>query len=234
MSAWRIDDLGDAALLLRLGDGINTAINRRVHACAAALRAQAPAWLVDLTPAYASVALHVDIARIGGIDPLGAAHLWLTQWLAGTPVDAPDADAHVVEIPVVYGGAHGPDLAAVAAHAGIEIDDVIARHARVEYGVAMIGFAPGFPYLLGLDATLAMPRLATPRKHVAAGSVGIGGMQTGIYPNAGPGGWRLIGCTPLCLFDAQRDPPSLLQPGDHVRFIAIDTNPFAALGASAR
>ena len=97
---------------------------------------------------------------------------------------------------------------------------VIVRHCAVEYRVAMLGFSPGFPYLLGLDPRLAMPRLDTPRTRVAAGSIGIGGAQTGIYPQAGPGGWRIIGRTALALFDPLHDPPTLLAPGDRVRFIA--------------
>ena len=226
MSDRSIERLGDATLLLRFGDRsdarIDIATNRHVHPCAAALRAQAPDWLVDLTPAYASLALHVDVACIGSDDPLAVAENWLLQQLEHTAT-TPIAASRCVEIPVVYGGADGPDLAELAAHAGLSIEDVIARHTNVEYTVAMLGFAPGFPYLLGLDPALAMARLQTPRTHVAAGSVGIGGTQTGIYPHEGPGGWQLIGRTPMSLFDATCDPPSLLQVGDHVRFIAIES-----------
>ncbi len=233
MNGCRIEFLGDAALLLRLGDRIDPAINRRVHACAMALRAQAPDWLADITPAYASLALHVDAAKIDGSDPLGFARDWTQGILARIPDDAAAAETRRIEIPVAYGGAFGPDLAALAVHAGIAIAEVIARHTAAGCTVAMLGFAPGFPYLIGLDPTLAMPRLATPRRHVETGSVGIGGAQTGIYPHAGPGGWRLIGRTPLRLFDAQRDPPSLLHAGDRVRFVAIDADGFAAMEASA-
>ena len=221
MSDWRSERLGDAALLLRFGERIEDAANHRVHACIAALRTQVPDWLVDRTPAYASLALHVDVARIGTGDPLGVAEEWLAQKMQSA-MRPTTAAARCIEIPVAYGDTSGPDLAALAAHAGLSIDAVIARHTASEYTVAMIGFAPGFPYLLGLDPALAMPRLETPRTRVAAGSVGIGGAQTGIYPQAGPGGWRLIGRTPLQLFDAGRDPPSLLQAGDRVRFVAIE------------
>jgi KipI family sensor histidine kinase inhibitor len=152
------------------------------------------------------------------LDPLGEAGHWLQQQaFAG---DDADIVGRSVEIPVRYGSEHGPDLAALAAHAGLGEDDVIARHCAGEYRVAMLGFSPGFPYLLGLDPLLAMPRLDTPRTRVAAGSVGIGGAQTGIYPQAGPGGWRIIGRTALALFDPLHDPPTLLAPGDRVRFIA--------------
>jgi KipI family sensor histidine kinase inhibitor len=234
-----IEFLGDATLLLRFGERIDARINRRVHACAAALRAWAPDWLIDVTPAYACIALHVDVTRVGSTrtfdnDPLGAARDWLVDWLARMPVDAIDTCARIVEIPVAYGGEHGPDLAAVAVQAGISVEDVVSRHVSAEYSVAMLGFAPGFPYLLGLDASLAMPRLATPRTRVQAGSVGIGGAQTGIYPSAGPGGWQLIGRTPLRLFDAQSDPPCLLQAGDRLRFVAIDAATFQAMDAHPR
>ena len=237
MNACRIERLGDAALLLRVGDGIDAAINRRVHACARALHAHAPEWLLDITPAYACLALHVDISCVHGAsasagDPLEIARHWLIDWLASTDIGESAVGARAIEIPVAYGGEYGPDLPAVAAHAGITEDEAIARHASAGYTVAMLGFAPGFPYLTGLDASLAMPRLDTPRTRVAAGSVGIGGAQTGIYPDTGPGGWRLLGRTPLRLFDAHRDPPSLLQAGDRVLFVAIDSGSFDAMIAA--
>jgi KipI family sensor histidine kinase inhibitor len=234
MSDCRISFLGDCALLLRWGEQPDPAINRRVHAFAAGLREHAPDWLVDLTPAFASLAVHVDTTRIGGADPLEAARREIAALLdrASTHGDA-SAD-RAFEVPVLYGGDEGPDLAEVAAHSGLPVEEAVARHASGDYVVAMIGFAPGFPYLLGLDPVLAMPRLATPRRRVAAGSVGIGGVQAGIYPDAGPGGWRLIGRTPLRLFDAHRDPPSLLQPGDRVRFVAIDAAAFASLDGHPR
>lgn len=239
-----VERLGDAAVLLRFGNGIDASINRCVHACAAALVAKSPDWLTELTPAYASLALHVDIARICNVDPfgsdsfdgdlLGAAIAWITQWLAHASFTATDTDARIIEIPVAYGGEHGPDLTLLATHAGIAVEDVVARHTAAEYTVAMLGFAPGFPYLLGLDPALAMPRLPSPRTRVMAGSIGIGGAQTGIYPQPGPGGWRLIGRTPLSLFDAQRDPPSLLRAGDRVHFVAIDAAAFDALAEHTR
>lgn len=219
MTGWQVEPLGEDALLLRLGDAIDPATNARVHALAARIAARRPPWLRDLVPAYASLALFVDgDAFADGDDPLDHAERWL-----GECVDAGTDDARpstrVIEIPVHYGGEHGPDLYAVAAQAGLSPDDVVALHAAGDYSVAMLGFAPGFPYLLGLDARLATPRLDTPRAQVPAGSVGIGGAQTGIYPRSGPGGWRLIGRTTTTLFDATRDPPAVLSPGDRVRFV---------------
>lgn len=145
---------------------------------------------------------------------------------------APTSDPSI-EIPVCYDGEFGPDLDAVAAHAHLSHAEVIARHTAGDYSVAMLGFAPGFPYLLGLDPALHTPRRANPRTRVPAGSVAIGGAQAGIYPRELPGGWQVIGRTPCVLFDPQRDPPCLLPPGTRVRFRAIDAATFARL-AKAR
>lgn len=223
--AFAISPLGESALLLRLGDRIDAALNRRVHALAARLRARHPAWLVDIVPAYASLALHLDAdAFAADADPLTEAETWLRLRLdEGDDDDAP-ATARLVEIPVRYGGEDGPDLPGLAQAAGLSESETIVRHTQPEYGVAMLGFAAGFPYLLGLDPRLATPRHAAPRTRVPAGSVAIGGAQTGVYPRDGPGGWQLIGRTDLVLFDPAREPPALLAPGDSVRFVAIDAD----------
>ena len=140
----------------------------------------------------------------------------------------------MIAIPVCYGGDHGPDLGALAAHCGLSESEVMTRHAAAEYRVAMLGFAPGFAYLIGLDPTLRMPRRTNPRLHVARGSIGIGGAQTGIYPSELPGGWRLIGRTPLTLFDPLREPASAVAAGDRVRFRMIDAREFDALERQQR
>jgi len=224
-SAIAFEALADGAWLLRLGDAIDDTVNARVHRLAARLRAQAPPWLRDLVPAYASLAVFFDEAAVDAL----SAQAWLIAQCAA--IDASDhragAPQRLVEIPVAYGGDYGPDLDSAAAELGLSAHELIARHSGGDYTVAMIGFAPGFPYLSGLDPALALPRLATPRTSVAAGSVAIGGAQTGIYPRPGPGGWRLLGRTPLVLFDVSREQPSLLQPGDRVRFVAIDAAEFA-------
>jgi KipI family sensor histidine kinase inhibitor len=222
MSVPTLEPLGDQALLLRWGEVADAATNRRVHALAARLRAAAPPWLVDCVPAYASLAVYFDDASIRGSDPFASVcgHVAILAEAVDATAAAPAS--RLVEIPVVYGGEDGPDLDDVAAASGLTAAQVVERNAQVEYLVAMLGFSPGFPYLLGLDPQLAVPRLATPRTRVPAGSVGIGGAQTGVYPNAGPGGWRLIGRTPQALFDARREPPSLLLPGDRVRFVPVD------------
>lgn len=230
-----IEPVGETLLLLRFGDRIDAGANARVHAAAETLRRVEMPGLVDVVPAYATLALHYDAAFWAGRD---GEPPW--KHLAGTLhavfATPPKEDAGAgrrVEIPVVYGGEHGPDLAAVAAHAGLDAEAVVARHAGADYRVAMLGFAPGFPYLLGLDPALQTPRRAQPRTRVPRGSVAIGGAQTGIYPSELPGGWQLIGRTPLVLFDAARETPSLLLPGDRVRFRAIDAHEFARLTESA-
>lgn len=238
MSAVRIEPLGDGALLVRLGERIDAATNHRALALAAALREAALPGILDVAPAYASVCVRYDIAALA--DPAGAglpyeyvAH-WAAEIVAACEMPAASAtvasdSAAIIDIPVCYGGEFGADLDAVAAHAGLSVDAVIARHAQATYRVAMLGFMPGFAYLLGLDPALQMPRRASPRTRVPAGSVAIGGAQTGIYPRELPGGWQLIGRTPLVLFDPQRASPALLGPGQRVRFRAIGPDEFTAL-----
>ncbi len=210
-----VEAIGDDSLVLHLGDRIDAGLNARVHALCARIRSQRPAWLRDLVPAYASVGVFFDTRLVDS----GTVSAWLRACIGAAPDPAASARPRTVEVPVVYGGDEGPDLEAAAAELGMPTDELVRRHAAPEYTVAMIGFAPGFPYLLGLDPALALPRLATPRTAVPAGSVGIGGAQTGIYPRESPGGWRLIGRTPLALFDPAGDPPALLAPGDRVRFV---------------
>jgi len=213
-----IEPLGKDAVLLRFGNVIAPEVSARVLATARQIDARRPAWLIDSVPAYTTLMLVLDLSACPGRDAQADAIAWL-QGQAFVPDNA--NAAREVEIAVSYGGSDGPDLADVARHAGLDIQDLIARHSSVRYTVAMLGFAPGFPYLIGLDPALAMPRLDTPRTRVDAGSVGIGGAQTGIYPQAGPGGWRIIGRTRQVLFDASRNPPAQLAPGDHVRFVSV-------------
>ena len=226
-----IEPLGDGALLIRLGERIDAAINDGAIALAAALRDACVPGVLDVAPAYASVCVRYDIGALASISPspletLGA-HLQPVIEAVLSADAGRGADGAMMEIPVCYGGEYGPDLDAVAAHAGLDAATVAERHAAAEYRVAMLGFMPGFPYLLGLDASLQMPRRASPRTRVPAGSVAIGGAQTGIYPRELPGGWQLIGRTPLDLFDAARSVPALLRPGQRVRFRAIDAAEFA-------
>lgn len=213
--------LGDRAILIRVGDSIDEATHRRVRAICARLREGAVAGMVELVPAYASVALYYDPARVGAAEkPYEAIAAAVRAALSGIGEQEPPP-SRVVEIPVCYGGDAGPDLDELARHAGLAAEEVVRIHSGVDYLVHMIGFAPGFPYLGGLDPRIAMPRRPTPRTRVPAGSVGIGGSQTGVYPFSSPGGWNLIGRTPLRLFAPERASPALLALGDRVRFVPI-------------
>ena len=216
MTSARIQPLGDAALVCMpaAGASLTLACQSRVWAVAAA------AWtwpqVVDVVPGMNNLTI--------AFDPLAADVDALTAQLAQAWDEASETASsadRVVEIPVRYGGADGPDLDEVARHTGLSVDKVVELHERAEYTVFFLGFQPGFAYLGGLDPRLETPRRAEPRTAVAPGSVGIGGAQTGIYPAASPGGWQLIGRTDAVLFDASRAQPSLLQPGDRVRFKAV-------------
>ena len=180
-----------------------------VHRLHAAVRGLELSWLAELVPGYRTLLLVADPAHAEALDELAAAlpelELPPAEAVAGEPV----------EIPVRY---DGEDLDEVARLTGLEVDEVVRRHTDPEYTVAFLGFSPGFPYLVGLDPALEVPRRDTPRTSIPAGSVGLAGNQTGIYPTASPGGWQLIGRTETVLFDAERDPPSLLGPGSRLRF----------------
>ncbi len=225
----RFEPLADDAWLIHPGTTVGAATNAQVHALVARIRAQSPAWLRDLVPAYTSLGVFFDTDAITA----DAAHDWLRAQYRVDTGTAAMPNSRLVEIPVRYGNRFGEDFDSVAAELDITSAELIARHSAAIYTVAMIGFAPGFPYLSGLDPSLALPRLVTPRTRVPAGSVAIGGAQTGIYPRESPGGWRLLGRTPLRLFDPERASPSLLAPGDRVRFVAIDDDAFARLGRDA-
>lgn len=218
---------GDALALVEFEASISPAINARAVALAEAVRAARVPGVRDVVPAYASVGVHVDPLRVDGAALESAI---ARAWEAPEPATT---GGRAVEIPVCYGGRFGPDLDEVAAFAGCAPDDVVARHAAGRYRVYMLGFLPGFAYLGGVDATIAMPRRPSPRTVVPAGSVGIAGGQTGVYPCESPGGWRLIGRTPLRMFDADRAAPALLAPGDVVRFVPAAHDRWAALGGSA-
>jgi inhibitor of KinA len=220
----RMTPLGDRALTVTLGAAVDEPTRRRVQSACARLAALAAAGalpgVVELVPAFASVTVHYDPARVAageGGSPYARLASALGHALDGVE-DAAPPPARVVEIPVRYGGAGGPDLDDVARLHGMSADEVVRRHAAGDYVVHMVGFLPGFAYLGGLDPELATPRRASPRAVVPAGSVGIGGQQTGVYPMDSPGGWHLVGRTELRLFDPRRDPPTLLRAGDRVRF----------------
>ena len=209
----RVRDAGESALLVELGNDIDPLVNARAVAAAAKVRAANVTGVRDVVPTFRSVAVYFDplVTDVGRLKVL-------LEDAATTAVSAVSG-GRSIDVPVFYGGEAGPDLAEVAAYAASSPEDVIARHASIEYRVYMLGFLPGFAYMGRVPPEIAMPRKATPRRRVPGGSVGIAGPQTAIYPAASPGGWQIIGRTPLRVFDAGRTPAALLAPGDRVRFV---------------
>ena len=207
---------GDRALVVELGDGISPDCNSRVHSLALAIESQDVLGVIDLVPTYRSLLVQYDPMRVS----LPELQDQLSE-IESNLEEGSQREARIVHIPTLYAGEYGPDLEFVAENTGLTTEEVVGVHSETDYLVYMMGFTPGFPYLGGLDDRLATPRLETPRSEIPAGSVGIAESQTGVYPVASPGGWRLIGRTPLVLFDPQRDPPSLLAAGDYIRFIRL-------------
>jgi KipI family sensor histidine kinase inhibitor len=212
----RLHALGDAALVCTLAGPATLARQRSIWA----LREEALRWpaVSEALPGMNNLTLLFDPALIDATE-LEIQVLAAWPQLAAAGREDLDAPGRTIEIPVAYGGEHGPDLADVAAHTGLAPAEVARRHAAGDYVVYLLGFLPGFAFLGGLPPELATPRRAAPRLAVPARSVGIGGAQTGIYPLASPGGWQLIGRTPIELFDPQAAAPTLLRPGDRVRFV---------------
>ena len=214
-----LQPLGDSTCLVQLGDRIDPAVNRRVHALAALIEAAPLPGVIETVPAYAALLVHFD--------PLATDYASVADWVLGladrVAIDTARTPRRI-QVPVRYGGESGPDLGPVAVSTGLSPADVVRIHTGTEYTVYMMGFTPGFPYLGRLDPRLVVPRLETPRTLVKAGTVAIAGEQTGIYPLDSPGGWRLIGRTSLRLFDPASETPFLFAPGDLVTFVAEAIN----------
>jgi inhibitor of KinA len=224
---YRIVPAGDAALIVEFEERIDPAVNARTIAAADALEAASLAGVRDVVPTFRSVAVYFDPLRTK-YDALIAA----IEEAATRPPPEVSQDAPRVRIPVCYGGDDfGPDLGRVAAFAQMSDADVIRVHADVTYRVFMVGFVPGFAYMGVVDPRIAMPRHSTPRVRVPLGSVGIAGVQTGVYPAETPGGWQVIGRTPVKPFDPQRSEPFLLKAGDAVEFFPIDRAEFTRLAS---
>lgn len=217
--------LGDSAVVITVGTSLDEALLGRVRAVAAELERNPPYGTVDIVSAFATVTVFYDVTRIGGFAHFSAE---IERRVSRADVTFAPGMGRTVEVPVCYGGEFGPDIEEVAASHGLNPAEVIALHLGGSYVVQAIGFAPGFGYLGGLDVQLHTPRRATPRTLVHAGSVGIGGVLTAVYPFASPGGWNIIGRTPLRMFDPAREEPAVLRPGDHVRFRTITEEEFAA------
>jgi inhibitor of KinA len=223
-----IEPLGDSALLVRVVEEFDPAESLdAVLAAARALKAEKIPGLVELVPAYTTIALFFDPVR----NELGEVRARIDHALQDSLPRARASKASTIEVPVCYDSEFADDLEEVARHAGLSADEVIKRHSSATYRVSCVGFTPGFPYLSGLPPALATPRRSSPRKEIPAGAVAIGGTQTGIYPRKSPGGWHIIGRTPLRLFDVERQPPALFRAGDHVRFRRISREEFERIPA---
>jgi len=210
---------GDMAAVIVFGEKIDEKINGMVHSIAKSIERDSPEWLKEVVPTYTSIYVYYDPLLIS-YDKL---RFLLKNYLKKVE---PEERGKTVKIPVVYGGKYGPDIEFVAKYNGLSIEDVIELHSKPVYRVYMLGFLPGFAYLGGMDKRLATPRLKVPRIRVPAGSIGIAGDQTGWYAIESPGGWRIIGRTPIKTFNPEKEPPSIVLPGDYVQFVPIDEEEF--------
>jgi len=213
---------GDSGLLVEYGDGIDPEVNARVRSMDMVLASHPLEGVREVIPTYRSLLILYDPLQTDP-DQLSQELVGLESRLDEITIPVPDT----VEIPVCYGGDHGPDIAHVAQSNGLTVEDVVHMHSKTVYSIYMIGFTPGFCFLGGLPEKLHTPRLETPRMRVPAGSVGIANAQTGIYPLTSPGGWQLIGRTPLRLFAPEKESPFIYKTGDSIRFVPISPERYA-------
>jgi len=231
-----VSSLGEKALVVHFEQKISVDVHQYVLHIQQSIEEKHIVGITELVPAYCSIVIHYDpyeiwlhINELGLTDKPSAYLKQIVTHIIESTQQQERKLTHstrIVEIPVCYGGIYGPDLQEVARYNDCTVDDVIEIHSGKPYLVHMLGFAPGFPYLGGMDKRIAMPRKAIPRPVIEAGSVGIAGEQTGIYPISTPGGWRIIGRTPLQLFRPQNDMPTLIQAGDYIKFIPIRAEQF--------
>ncbi|MGM9945407.1 MAG: 5-oxoprolinase subunit PxpB [Lysinibacillus sp.] len=221
MANFDCQPLGDQAVVLTFGQTIDETVHSNIQQALQAIQAANFPWVVDIVPSYTTICVYYDVVQIALMHNQAPYKFVVDSLLALKIGESTERHTSIIEIPVLYGGEDGPDLSYVASYCGLTEEDVILRHTRREYKVHMLGFLPGFPYLSGLDETIAVPRKDVPSALVRAGSVGIAGDQTGIYPLDSPGGWQIIGRTRLPLFDVTKTPPNTIQAGDTIKFIAI-------------
>lgn len=221
MKKAKILTAGDSALLIEFEQKIAPEINAQITAFVHLLKGQHIEGVTDLIPAFASLLINYD-PRVIGYKDLKAR----IEELLKIEVSEEAGDARVFEIPVCYGGEYGPDIANIAENAGLSEQEVIDIHCSKDYLIYMLGFLPGFVYLGGLDERIHTPRLANPRISIPAGSVGIAASQTGIYPLNSPGGWQLLGMTPVKTYDPERETPILVEAGDYIRFVPVTEEEF--------
>ena len=224
MQNYRILIEGDSSVLIVFGDAISTETNQKITSTVQLIREQKIEGIVDMIPAFVSLLINYNPLVIS-YDSLRAR----LEQILRVETRAAETIKRVYEIPVCYGGQYGPDLESIADHAGLSPEEVVKIHTSRDYLIYMLGFLPGFCYLGGLDERIHTPRLESPRIRIPAGSVGIGGSQTGIYPMDSPGGWQLMGMTPVRTYDPARETPILVQAGEYIRFVEIDEAAFAEI-----
>ena len=225
-----ISPVGDRAISIDFGQVIDPTINRHIRQTIERIKALQLEGIIELVPTYCALLVEYDVMRYSYSEICNIIEPTLEEGMANTTNEL----VTVVEVPTVYGGEFGPDLSFVASHNHLSEDEVISIHSGTDYLVYMLGFIPGFTYLGGMDSRIATPRLSSPRTLIPAGSVGIAGEQTGTYPSDSPGGWQIIGRTPVTMYDMSKAQAALLNAGDYVRYVPIDESEFhriKALGA---
>jgi inhibitor of KinA len=223
-----ISQISETSVLIEFGKEINPDVNKKVRTFCSYLDKNPFTGMMECVPAFASVSIVYNPLEMNSASPYEVVKSILKDILSKLDFTSPDKE-HIVEIPVCYGGEFGPDIEHVAEINNLTVEEIIKIHSEGRYLVYMIGFAPGFPYLGGMSEKIAAPRRETPRQVIPAGSVGIAGMQTGVYPIETPGGWQLIGRTPIKMFDLNGNPKSLLKAGDIAKFYPISYEEYLKL-----
>ena len=217
-----ISPVGDCAISIDFGQVINPKINRQIRQVIEQIKVLQLDGIIELVPTYCALLVQYDAMVYTYSDICKI----LEPTLQESVMDSANELVTIVEIPTVYGGEFGPDLGFVASHNHLSEAEVVSIHSGTDYLVYMLGFIPGFTYLGGMDPRIATPRLSSPRTLIPAGSVGIAGEQTGTYPSDSPGGWQIIGRTPVTMYDMSKKQAALLRAGDYVRYVPIDENEF--------
>ena len=217
-----ISPVGDRAISIDFGQVIDPTINRHIRQTIERIKALQLDGIIELVPTYCALLVEYDAMLYSYSEICNIIEPTLEEGMTDTTNEL----VTVVEVPTVYGGEFGPDLSFVASHNHLSEDEVISIHSGTDYLVYMLGFIPGFTYLGGMDSRIATPRLSSPRTLIPAGSVGIAGEQTGTYPSDSPGGWQIIGRTPVTMYDMSKAQVALLNAGDYVRYVPIDESEF--------
>lgn len=227
--SYTIFPLGDSAITIDYGNFIDESVNRKIIAIFNHLQKKPLPGMIEAVPAFSSITVYYDIALLRKLPGNKSAYEFVKQKLAHElkyNFETSAGHSRIIRIPACYDTAFAPDLATISSVKKVPVDEIIRLHTGKKYRVYMLGFLPGFAYMGEVDESIAMPRLAQPRQKVAAGSIGIAGKQTGIYPLDSPGGWQIIGRTPLKLFDALNKEPTLFMAGDEVQFDSISRDEY--------